>query len=666
MSETIILDPSEVALSRTELDISDFIRADGIDWDDAAIQQYQAEQARGQLAVDFRYPNRNVQIPLRLKTVGSTTFDTIREQIQAKAALFQREGGWLKRELSNGNSYFLDVVNATLKLSGGWSQAHGDYDVEATLNLECVPDFYGAERTLSDHAETTNPELIFTETAIDGDYPGRLRIVVDEDQGQDQRGLIYGIRARHYESAATAALSYSGASRTPLDSASVFGAGIIHSDLGVNWTPVLSTQAASAGAHLTHKGSYGVWAELISSDGAAVSARLLWDVGDFSFPVENDAWTFPGASLTYHAYLGEVRLDPTTGTHRWQGVIQAKGTAGSEDIVVGRIWFQPLDEFAGTLRASVNADQGLAPYSARDEFNQAAGNLATKTLAVGGTWTGAGDADDFDVVAGAYAHRKPGGVDVDAHTGRYGIAGTTASTAIVVQADVAVLDRPALAGTTSRRGVLARYTDTSNWLRAAFNSTGVVVEMRVAGTVTTLGSYAFTRVFGGSVGSPALFYSIRLTADASGNWAVFVGAQGGALSQLGAGSDTALATGGALATGKKGIYDAQTVSETDTYYDNFAAWVPSSDAVMFANQSAELRWDGQFREDSTGTAYGPISYKTGDLLRIPPSGLEGRTVQVLVKGSRGDLDQVSPGSTAVADDISARAYYRPSWLFVAG
>jgi hypothetical protein len=94
-------------------------------------------------------------------------------------------------------------------------------------------------------------------------------------------------------------------------------------------------------------------------------------------------------------------------------------------------------------------------------------------------------------------------------------------------------------------------------------------------------------------------------------------------------------------------------------YDNFLVGIPTFDAVAYAGQSVQLGTDGNFREDAAGAAYGPVSIDSGDLLRIPPSGIEGRTVEFMVKPSRGDFDQL-PDSAI--DDLSVQAWYRPSWL----
>jgi hypothetical protein len=128
------------------------------------------------------------------------------------------------------------------------------------------------------------------------------------------------------------------------------------------------------------------------------------------------------------------------------------------------------------------------------------------------------------------------------------------------------------------------------------------------------------------------------------------------------GQASELATGGTLASGRVGIFDAQALSTANTrQYDNFLVQTPTTDAAIFASQSAELSTTRMLREDSTGAAYSPISTVTGDLPRLPPAGMEGRTTEVMVKASRGDFD-TSPDSGI--DDISTRVYYRPSWLFV--
>lgn len=147
MSEIVVLDPGEVAAERIEVDITGWVNQQGIDWGDAQIEAYMADAQRGSLPVDFRMPNRQIQIPLLLLDRNGTTFDAIRSQVQAKCALIHREGGWIKRQIADTPLY-ADVINATLKLGGGTLAAFQLVDADAMLTLEAIPDFYGDEEEL--------------------------------------------------------------------------------------------------------------------------------------------------------------------------------------------------------------------------------------------------------------------------------------------------------------------------------------------------------------------------------------------------------------------------------------------------------------------------------------------------------------------------------------
>lgn len=254
MAETITLDPSEVAASgRVALDISGWVAFEGVDWGDSALTLYKAAQIWGESVVDSWAPNRIISIPIVIKSADASSFQTARAQLQAWVSRVQTDReGWIKRQLSDGTYYFADVVDATLHMPANWMQAHRNAQTEATLTLSCLPDFYGDEITLSDHVETTNPELIAVETGIKGDYPGRVSITVDEDQGVDQQGIKAAFRCRHYDSAATAAIAREAEELTPLDAAALViasgasGGGtfnaVLHNSLSsAAWSPILST-----------------------------------------------------------------------------------------------------------------------------------------------------------------------------------------------------------------------------------------------------------------------------------------------------------------------------------------------------------------------------------------------------------------------------------------
>lgn len=658
-NEVITLDPSAVATNRTALVVSEWITADGVDWGDAEITSYVAEQARGEVAVDYRLPNRHVSIPFNLTTRGGTALATIRTKLQAKAALYQREGGWLSRTTVGGGTVYLDVVNATLHLGGDWMQAHADVDTAARLDLEVVPDFYGDEITLSDHTETSNPEIVFTESAVKGDMPGRVRVVVDNDNSSnDELGLIYAFRSRYYDSATTAASKYQAEELNPLDTAAKAaltgasgGTVVTHGTLSTNWTPVLGTNIGGT-SYLTHTGTYRLFARCYSTSGTTVQARFVYDVGDLTSPAENDGIRMPGASNFYAMDFGEVRLDKVpVGTHRWRGHFQARGDAGGENFSVDRVWLVNEDDGMGVVTAPLDPGLGLSTYSARDEFNQTAGTLNAKTAAVGGAWASTtGPTGDFSVESTGHTVTRATTAD---GSQRVALSGVAAFAAQAAQIDFKTSVLPTTANNVAQ-GLVLRWTDTSNYLNVdvEMSSTSgpfLRVSQIVAASGTTLGFQSVPYLAN-------TWYTLRALVTTAGVIAVWYGPRGSVLSPI----PCVPLGSGVLTTGKVGFQDGWGGAAAMTRsYDNFAAWVPNFDAAIFASRTAQLTTQGVLRQDSGGTAYGPASKRIGDLPRIPPSGLESRSVEVFLKASRGDFDQLPDSGI---DNISAQVFYRPSWL----
>lgn len=231
-----------------------------------------------------------------------------------------------------------------------------------------------------------------------------------------------------------------------------------------------------------------------------------------------------------------------------------------------------------------------------------------------------------------------------------GSALTDTEVAVYASCDALTADKDAFA--------IARYVDTLNYAFARLHWDGtqtVYLGVVVAGVVTVIDSEPFSP-------SAGAFYGLRFLAYDSGVViASFLNADGVVVEEL-RGQHAALATGGALASGKAGFADQSTGTGVATRtYKDFYARVPARDAVAFAGRSVQIGTDGNVRENAAGAAYGPVSIETGDLLRLPPSGVEGRTAEVLIVPSRGDFDQLPDSGV---DDVSAQAWYRPSFLFL--
>ena len=280
---------------------------------------------------------------------------------------------------------------------------------------------------------------------------------------------------------------------------------------------------------------------------------------------------------------------------------------------------------------------------AYDTFLQSEGALAGKTLPLGGTWAGAGDAVDLTVIAAEDLARRTEVGDADLNTGRYAIAGSEEPTSSKVSVKVTTPGGvvPTL-GENYRYGVFLRYIDAENWLMAYIGdaSPGTTLKLfvakRVAGTVTQLG-----RVDIGVPGVSPFELTVSLQATSAGAWQAWA-YNANATSEpapLLTGQDAVLATVGTLAKGKGGFYDAHTYVKARTRtYDNFNLLAAEPASVMlYAGKTAEIRSEGYFRQDESGSYYGEFPPRGGDLY-LDPEGDSGRINRLVLLARRNDVE----------------------------
>lgn len=497
-------------------------------------------------------------------------------------------------------------------------------------------------------------------TTILEDAPARVRLEVTDKQGADQKALIWAFRSRNYSSAATAKAAYAATELAPLGGATkgtvtgaASGTAVNNTALPSMWTPVVGTNLGGS-TYLTHEGNYRVYARLRSPDGTAVAARLLYDVGDLAYPTENPEWRLPGGSAWYVADLGEVRLQPApVGTHRWQGQIQAKGTEGGEDINVDRVWFVNTDEGAGALVAPpVNPGLGATPFVALDGFNHSAGTLTGKVLTTGGTWISpSGTITDFSI--NTTDHRIQRTTLGNIRTVQPGTATySTVGVALDLQAS-------AMPSSLWRSTIIVRNSS------GGLKSVKALVDVEPSGTSVSVWKTdsegepeRIAKVPVQAFGSTWRKLILTIVGDV---WSVYFNAPGANPTRIASGWDTAIA---GFPAGTIFFSDfCSSTSAVTRSYDNFAAWVPTADAVVFASQKAQISTKGMYRLDSGGSAYGPVSRVTGDLPRLPAGNIEGRTAELFVKASPGDLGDVPDFAIG---DLSVKVYSRRSWLTFPG
>jgi hypothetical protein len=668
MSESLVIDPLSEDASNTVLTLIN--PGAGID---VMSQKYpladrdrltaSGADVEGMPLVQSQFRART--ITLEVRCFGTHTVMRAKlAELTTKVGKLARYGGTLQRTLTNGDVIVFDIQDADLDVPADFYMVTKNSAI-CTLTLLCKPFGRGPTTTYGSASETTLPELVFTVTAPLGDVPALGKLEVTEGSAVDQWFVQWGLESHYYPGSAagttTAALAFSGVTRLAYNGAAalaVSGAAngtVLNQGTLTTSYGAMCSLASSGTVYPTHIGTYGVWARLYmgTANAGTVTAALEWSQADLLNYTRNDGTVLvpsrKGAFL--HTYLGQVRLDKvTTGVQRWDGRIIAKSTTVGDDLAVDRLYLFPVldgyGEASGVQRA-------FAPtvFSARDEFEQTAGALTGKTLPTGGTWGGAGDADDFTMDTTGHTAQRTAVSDTatSARFGRLVTASGPSLAAVTVSAQVTSV--PASSG--AYGGVIARYVDASNFVCATFRGasgplTEFVLFKFVGGVATTLrSSVVFTSVDSGSV---------YLVVGAAGNyWAAIAGVI--ALS----GSDADLATGGALASGKVGIVDWQPNATAATRsYDNFLAYSPPADAAMYASKKLSVYHDHVGRQDSSGTAeWKPSDYR-GDYLHIPPAQYGG-TARMIVKACRTDP---YTGVDSGIDDISAVLSVTPRYLHI--
>jgi urease accessory protein UreF len=444
-----------------------------------------------------------------------------------------------------------------------------------------------------------------------------------------------------------------------------------NTDLLTSYQAILSTQATGGGAHLSHVGTFRVYARVEAdvSNTGDVTIAWEWGEGDFSrSTLQNETVLSPTINVTWKLVdLGLVTLRPVAnGTQKWEGRLVAKSTVTGDQIDVDYLMFVPIGEGSG-IASGVLRDVTPSSYSARDQFvGTTSGNaLNARVAPTGGTWATSGDATDFafaDTFAGeTYENvsRATGTVT----NGRYAILGSTNYTDTRLEARVSRTGTPTV-GQQLTMALIARWTDSSNYLRAQVMVPSdqalstLEIRMILAGTSTTLASTLIPYTFG--VTSSNLANLLRFTVLSSGLAIaqLWNPAQTAVVASCSA-QNASLATGATLATGKPGLWDFSS-SAHERHYSDFFLSVPPADAALFGSQSLEVRHDRVVHEDSAGAIWSTVSNYEGDYLKVPPAGAEARTLRAIVKATRGEPDEFD----AAIDDISARLFVTPRFLVV--
>mgnify|MGYP000297058842 CR=1 FL=1 len=550
-----------------------------------------------------------------------------------------------------GKTFYV-LSGSITELPVSWEGLYFAKSPIVTLELTCKPHGYGAEVVLS-AVSSTEPVLTLTVANVPGDVPAEGRLIVTDPAGtaQARRTVEWGLEQRYYNAATsllidsdslvTAGYSGTGNTRTGAYDPGAVGNSVVRALVGTIPSAVCSTGDQS------HVGSFRVRARIFSVGTASTKIRLTWQDGDG--PLNSNAYaTVPVPDAWCEVDLGIITITPARiGAQRWLGRLDAFGATGVvETLDVDYLRLVPTEGY-GRARGPNVPQVGIAV--GQDGFGSAVDGsvLNARVAEIGGSWVTSGVATDFTALT-----QRTGRNTTTEATPRFAILGSGTYANVNVSAVVTFEGARTLAW---RSGLIARWTDSNNYLAAVIRNPNVgllqIVQV-IAGVETVLA--AVTQSVGTS--------TVQLTVTTSGAVTATFGTV-----MLGA-TSAALATGGTLATGKVGITDRAVTAATNEarMFDNFAAVeTPPSIPAIYPGRTIEFRSDGSaLRQNAAGTTYGQAPSYRGSRFMVPAAGDKNRTSRVVVSAARNDLD--AGAHDPLADNLTAQIAYVPRWLVVRG
>lgn len=618
----------------------------------------------------------NREVTLRVRIVKQTTMDLALAAIGAIVAKLEEaekhpEGLDLTWTPAGSTKTFTlkvlsgEVTELPITPRGsdaGWFRRNAIVSVK----LICKPFMYGTEVTGTPVTAAT-PVVTLTVANVAGDVPAEGRLIVTDNASQARRYMEWGLENRYYDAGQSLLLDSDSMTTTGTGGSQTTRTGAY--DPGASGNNVIratlwrSFVAVAATGNLGHVGTYRVKARVYGSGTGAIQARLSWQEGDGPYR-QNPPVVLPALGVFTEVDLGIVSIPAKDlGTQRWQARVEGYTDTAGDTLDVDYLVFVPAAEGYGKARGV--GLLGTEATNGYDDFETlaGAGALNARVAPAGGTWATSGVATDFTGSITGGDHQAARGTNSEA-TPRFAILGSTNYTNTQVEVWAQALTTQYLVGVQS--SVIARWVDSSNYLTATLFATSApyttaafYINQVVAGVTTTL-------VYVPTYYTPNFWWGIRLTAYTTGTVIAELrpGTATNAPLYVLRASSSAVATGGALATGKPGFSDLNSNSIALTrFYNWFAVGTPTAEPIVInSGRILEVRSDATLRADSAGTYYGPVPAYRGSRFLVPQAGDENRTSRVLVKAHRQDIETMDAAN--VTDSLTAQVNYTPRYLVV--
>lgn len=526
---------------------------------------------------------------------------------------------------------------------------------------------YIEERTIKASTESAaEPLQTLYIKEVKGDVPAEGRIVITDKATQNRRHAEWGLETVASEAGnPSLLLTAANLTVTGFSGTSTTRAGAYSEEKVKRATAVGANTTMAGTGVIAHVGSYRVKGRFYCEN-KAVRVRISYRNGESALTTLD--YKVPPVEGNYvEIDLGEVTFTKAlTGTQKGEIRIEVKSATNVPYTVdLNYLMLIPTSKAWGRARGiATNTPNKLLAY---DTFLQTAGNLDTpKALPLGGNWSEASKtgANGFVVNEGEHLVRRTALSDGALTTGCFAIAGTEEPT--TSKATIAIKASGESSTDIYQRGVFLRYGSTEKWLMAylklnhePFQAFKLVVAKREgAGAPTVLGETS-------SLSFPTIQYYVSLSAAADGTWQAWAYRTSLTAEPLPLleGQDSVLATGGTLAKGKGGFYDAwNSASAMTRYYDNFTLLEGETPkAVVYSGKSAQVRSDvGYLAQDSTGTYAGPPMLYRGSNFQLQPDGGSGNVNRLAVALRRNDVEAET--DSAVTDKQALEVVVRERFL----
>ena len=530
--------------------------------------------------------------------------------------------------------------------------------------LTARPFGYGTEEEVlaAKSIETGLSVVVGTIANVKGDVPAEGRLVIKDTAGVGRRFVEWGLENRYYNAGTSLILDSH-------EMTAVGGAGSEAAKTGAykpsgeatiaTTLPPEPTICANTGV-LKHIGSFRVKARVqavLGAESLAENVHVRLSYQDGEGPLRANAWQTPNLGGKFvEVDLGEITLtEKLTGTQKWLGQIEAysENTAVADVLHIDYLVFIPLEGY-GKARGVQSSAPGTVVAFDNFTTGTLSGNLNARTPAVGAAWATSGTATDWTVEKGAAMRTTK--TDTEP---RFGVLGSAiGNNQITVQATIS-------GAFTGENGatlfVILRWTDASNYvaLQVTLSAShpAIFLFARVAGVNTTL-AHASVPILTPSGNTFGAVFTALLDGSLSGT--VFdLGPQ---TIQLSA-SSAAVATGGALASGKGGVATKSAVANDAQRIESVSiASLPAIPYCIQPERSMEARSDSTITADSTGTYYGPVPEYRGSRFYVPQAGSAKRTSRIIVKADRNDLEEAD--EQTIADPFTAQVLVTPRYLAI--